>query len=52
MPTTLSVKEANDLTDLSIIKQSLLFNNTEALIMMYKLAKLVPQIDFEDYISS
>ena len=52
MPITLSVKENDDLTDLSIIKQSLLFNNTEALIMMYKLAKLVPQIDFEDYISS
>ena len=51
-PTPVSVEEDDYLTDLSILKQCLLFIDKKATVMIYKIAKLVPSIDFEDYFSS
>ena len=42
----------NYLTNLSILKSCPLFENTKAAENLYKIAKLVPHIDFEDYICS
>ena len=42
MPTSVSVVEKKHLTDLSILKQCVLFHNIKASVMIYKLAKIVP----------
>ena len=52
MPTSVSVVEKKHLTDLSILKQCVLFHNIKASVMIYKLAKIVPLIDFASYIST
>ena len=51
-PTPLRVKDNDYLTNFSILKQCLLFQDIKASVMIYKIAKLIPQLDFEDYISS
>ena len=48
-PTPVTVKEKTYLTELSILKQCLLFNDIKASVIIYKLARLVPHIDYEDY---
>lgn len=46
------VEQAQILTQMSVLKQCLLFNNIEASIMIYKLAHRIERIDFQDYITS
>ena len=51
-PVPLRVVEDEYLTNLSMLKQCLFFNKLSAAVMLYKVARLVPHLDFEDYISS
>ena len=52
LPTPISVVENPNLTELSILKQCLTFNDIKSSVLIYKISKLVPHIDFEDYIST
>ena len=40
------------MTELSILKQCLLFYDTKAAVLIYKLARKVPDIGFEDFFGS
>ena len=51
-PTILTVKENTSIADLSILKQCLLFKNIKASVMIYKLARIIPNVKFTDYFSS
>ena len=50
-PTTVSVQENQYLTQLPMLKQCLLFGDIKASVLIYKLAKFIPFISFEDYIT-
>ena len=51
-PTPVSVQSDPHLTDRSILKQCILFHNIKASVMLYKIARRLPEIAFENYISS
>lgn len=50
-PAPLSVVDEDHLTDLSILKTCLLFSDVKAAALIYKLARKVVNIDFEDFIT-
>ena len=50
-PTIVSVQENLFLTNLPIIRQCLLFHDIKASVLVYKIARGVPHISFEDFVS-
>ena len=50
-PTPLIVQDGDDVAEMSIVKQCLLFNETRAAILVYKLTKVCTNISFEDYVA-
>ena len=51
-PTPVSVVNQAHLTNMSMLKQCLLFHNIKASVILYKIAIQIPEISFEDYFSS
>lgn len=49
--TPIIASDVNDVADMSILKQSLLFNEARAAISVYKLTRMLDNIKFEDYIT-